>query len=123
MIPDARDNRPPGRVTRAISPTPAAGSCHEVDDELGKGSIECVIRERQLLRGAEPNIDARVAARAASTNGSDGSIAATESAPTRATSSVGERARPAADVEHPLSGCDPREIGELRARAARSTVP
>ena len=86
---------------------------HEVDDELGKSSIECVIRERQLLRGAEPDVDARVPG----TGGLDERLRRIDR-DDRIGSDPGhelrrERARPAADVEHPLSGCDPREIGEL----------
>ena len=85
-----------------------------MDDELRKSSIECVVRERQLLRGAEPDVDARVACtggldeRLRRIDRGDG-IGADPGDELR-----GERARPAADVDHPLSGCDPGEIGELR---------
>ena len=79
-----------------------------------RAAVERVVRERQLLRGAEPNVDARMAG----TSGLDerlrridrddriGSDAGDELR--------GERARPAADVDHPLPGRDPGEIGELR---------
>ena len=52
--------------------------------------------------------------RAASTNGSDGSIAATAAGVEPAQQLGGERARAAADVEHPLPGRHAGEVGEPR---------
>ena len=85
-----------------------------MDDELREGSVERVVRERQLLRGAEPNVDARIACaggldeRLRRIDRGNG-IGADTGDELR-----GERAGPAADVDDPLSGCDPGQIGELR---------
>ena len=55
-------------------------------------------------------------------NDSDGSTAATCSAPTRAGEVLGQRARPAADVQHPHPGRDPTEGGEQRRQPTRVTT-
>ena len=53
--------------------------------------------------------------RAAATNGSDGSTAATAAGPSRADQLGRQRTGPAADIQHPLAGADPGEIGEREA--------
>ena len=78
-----------------------------------RAAVERVVRERQLLGRAEPNVDARIAGsrsldeRLRRVDGGDGIGA-------DAGDELGrQRARPAADIDHPLPGCDPGEIGEL----------
>ena len=61
VIPDARDNRAARPGDASHLPHAGCRVGHEVDDELRESSIERVVRERQLLRGAEPDVDARVA--------------------------------------------------------------
>ena len=61
VIPHARDNRAARAGDARHRPHARRRIAHEVDDELREGGIERVIRKRQLLPGAEPNVDARVA--------------------------------------------------------------
>ena len=75
VIPDACGHGParPGHACHLRHAR--RGIAHEVDDELRERRVERVVRERQLLRGGEPDVDSGWRARAASTNGSDGSTA------------------------------------------------
>jgi len=60
MIPDGRDDdavtpgHPPhlGKTSDRIR--------HEMDHELGQGGVECIVRERQLLRRGSTDVDAGV---------------------------------------------------------------
>jgi hypothetical protein len=66
---------PPSRVTRIISPKAAAGSS-EVEDELRQRTVEAPVGEGERLGGPD-RTSRRTFARHWSTNGSDGSAAAT----------------------------------------------
>ena len=104
---------PPGRVTRAISRTPAVGVAHERDHERGERGVERAVVPRQLL-GARPRARRRpgCASRQASANCSAGSIAATWSAPSRAASSRVSPPGPQPTSSARMPGCDPGRVGE-----------
>ena len=105
---------PPGRVTRAISPTPAAGSlmnwttsCARAAANVSSGNGSC---SAEPSRTSAPGLRARARLdeRLRRIDRGDG-VGADAGDELR-----GERARPAAHVDHPLPGCDPGQIGELR---------
>ena len=88
-------------------------------DELGERGVERVVGEGKLLGRRESDVDARVArAGPPSTNGSDGSTAATFVGPERARRAPPVSAPgPQPDVETLLPGRDPCEVRKLRAES------
>jgi hypothetical protein len=90
-IPEAcgDDATPPGHPSHLAHP--GVGVKHEADHETGECRVERVVGKRQLLGGPLSHVAPGLRARHASTNGGEGSIAATASAPARETSS---RVRP-----------------------------
>ena len=114
VIPDAGGHHAaPARDARHLG-EPGEGVGHEMHRELGEDGVEHPIRERQLLRGREADVNAGVARsrrldeRWRWVDGGHG-IGAEALHQLR-------RQRPgtAADVERLLSVVDPRELGHLR---------
>ena len=92
---------------------------HEVDDELGQSRVELAIAERELLGGREPNLDAWMALLRRRDERLRRIDRGNVDRPQAADELSGERAGPAADVEHPLAGSDLGEVGELRRERHR----
>ena len=90
-----------------------------MDDELRERGVERVVGKRQLLGRPLADVDLGCRARAAATNDSEGSIAATDFGAEPLDELRRQRARPAADVEHPLTGDDVGQVGELRRQMNR----
>ena len=112
---------PSSPVTRAISPKAGDGVRHEVDDELRERRVEGRVGERQALRGRPLHADAgmplsrRLDERLRRVDGRD----AVRSDP--AHELTGQRAGPAADVEHAPGRADAgviREEGRERGGVA-----
>ena len=98
---------------------PLSGICHEVNDELRENSVECLVRERQLLCRAKSHGDAgvTVSGRRDERLGRINSRNEVRSQPPHQLGSKG--AWTAADIEHSMTSRDPREIGELRGEQDR----
>ena len=98
---------------------PLSGICHEVNDELRENSVECLVRERQLLCRAKSHVDAgvTVSGRRDERLGRINSRNEVRSQPPYQLGS--KRAWTAADIEHSMTSRDPREIGELRGEQHR----
>ena len=112
---------PPGRVTRAISRTPAAASRMNATTSERQRGVERAVLERQLLGHAHAHVGARVArpARVGELLGGvdRGDVVGAE--PRRELAR--QPARAAADVERAHAGRDPGGVGERdRQRAGRS---
>jgi hypothetical protein len=93
---------------------PLFGICHEVNDELRESSVECLVRERQILGWRKSYVDAGV-----TVSGCRDECLRRINGRNRVRSQPrdqlgGERAWTAAGVEHSLTSRDPREIGQLR---------
>ena len=82
---------------------PLCGIFHEVNDELRENSVECLVRKRQLLRGAKSHVDAgvTVSSRRDERLGRINSRNEVRSQPPYQLG--GESAWTAADVEHSLT--------------------
>ena len=63
VIPHAGDNSAARTGHACHLPHTRRRVAHELDDELREGRVERVVRKRQLLRGAQPDVDAGVACR------------------------------------------------------------
>ena len=104
VVPDAGSDRAARPRHPAHLAQPLDGVGHEVHDQLGQGGVEAVVGEGQLLGGAGAHVDLREACG----GGRDerwrrvdrGHRVRAEPADQLG----GQRARPAADVQHPLSG-------------------
>ena len=78
-----------------------------MDDELREGRVERPVLERQPLGGRLVHVDAGNRVRMAATNGWDGSTAATDAAPSRATSSAVSAPGPQPTSSDALAGPTP----------------
>ncbi len=93
---------------------PLAGICHEVNDELREHSVESLVRERQLLCRPKSHVDAGVTL-SGRRDERLGRINSRNEVRSQSPYQLGgESAWTTADIEHSLTGHDPREIGELR---------
>ena len=92
---------------------------HEVHHQLRERRIKGVVRERKLLRRREPDVHPwmSLAGRRDEWLGRVGGRDCVR--PETADELRHERPRPAADVEDPLSGLDPREVGEPQGELRR----
>ena len=106
---------PSSRVTRAISVKPGDGIRHEVHDELRERGVEAAVRVRQLVRRAEPDVDARMAR----TRRGDERLRRIDGRdrvrPEPPDELARQRAGPGADVEHGPLVADAGEVGQLGA--------
>jgi hypothetical protein len=93
---------------------PLCGICHEVNDELRESSVECLVRERQLLCRAKSHVDAWVTVPGRSDKRL-GRINSRNEVRSQPPYQLGrKRTWTTADIEHSLTSRDPREIGQLR---------
>ena len=114
VIPDAgRHHATPMRDAGHLG-EPGKGVGHEMHRELGEDGVEHPIRERQLLRGCEADVNAGVARSGRLDEGwrwVDGGHGIGAEALHQL---CRQRPGTAADVERLLSVVDPRELGHLR---------
>ncbi len=101
---------PPGRVTRAISRSPATGARHEVYDELGQRGVELAVAEGQLPGDAVAHVDAGMPVAHRLDEG-HGRVDRRHRGGAQPRDQLGgEHPRPATDVEHPLPARHAREF-------------
>ena len=119
VVPDAR--RHDTALARHASHLPKArdGVGHEVDDELRQGGVECTVVERQLLGRGALHVDPGVPLSRGGDERLRGIDRRHRVGPQPRDELGRERARPGADVEHSLTGGDPREVGQLRGERHR----
>ena len=110
--------RRPSRVTRAISRSPATGSAMKWTTSCARAASNAWSSNGSCSAAARCTSTPGWRSRAAATKGSEGSTADTLGS--EPLDQFGrQRARAAADVEHPLAGGDRREIGEQRRERHR----
>ncbi len=119
VIPDAgRDHATWAGHARHLA-QPGDRVAHEVHDELGEGGVEALVGERQRLGRRLRGLDARQAL-AQRVDERRRRVDGDHRRGTQTLDQLGaERARPAADVEDPLSGGDAGQVGQLRRERAR----
>ena len=95
------------------------GICHEVNDQLGQGGVECSSFERQLLRRGAVHADSGVALSSRGNEGLRG-IDGRHVVRSQPPDQLGrECAGAAADIEHSLTRVHCSEIGESRGERRR----
>ena len=99
---------PPGRVTRAISRSPATGSVMKCTTSWASAASKASSSNGSASADADARRRRGSASGPRATNGSDGSTAATASAPEARDEFGGQRARSAPDVERRAGRAGPR---------------
>ena len=119
VVPDARghDAAGPGDTSHLAEPRDRIG--HEVDDELGQRGVELVVHERELLRDGSSNRDVGLAGLRGGDEGLRRVDRSNGGRPQPSDQLRGQRAWPAADIEHPLPCDDAGEVGEHRGEPDR----
>jgi hypothetical protein len=112
VVPDTRRHDTMPACHTAHFPKACDGVRHEMDDELCERGIECVILEREPLRGRSSHRDSGVAFLSRRYEG----LRRIDRRDRRWSQSPhqfrGQRTRAATDIEHSLPGSNCREIGE-----------
>ena len=98
---------------------PLSGICHEVNDELRESTVECLVRERQLLCRRESHVDAWVTVPGRRDERLGGINSRNEVRSQPLYELAGKRTWTTANIEHSLTSRDPREVGQLRGDQRR----
>ena len=119
VVPHGCGDDPPGPGDPRHLAQTRDGVGHEMHDELGDGSVEVAIGERQLLCGRLADVDSGVALarRGHEWLGRVDGGHALGAQP--GDELAGQRPRPAPNVEHPLPRRHAREVGHLRRKRGR----